>query len=312
MLAYLLRRLLTAGIVLFGVATLVFAVLRLVPGDPVESLLGEQASPEDYARLRACFHLDEPLSQQYLSFWSDVGSGSLGELCNQPGVYVSDRILDVMPDTLELALASMLVAIILAIPLGVLSAMRPHSWVDQGAMFFALLGVSIPNFWLGPMLLILFALSLKWLPDPGQGTFGLLSLLLPAITLGTALAAKLTRMTRTSMLEVLRRDYVRTAHAKGLHPAIVMIKHVLRNALVPVLTIVGLQLGAVLTGAIIVEKVFARPGLGSLLLDAIAMRNYQLVQGCVLVIALVYVTVNLITDLLYGWVDPRIRLRDNA
>jgi len=307
MASFLIRRAFTSVLVLFGVATLVFAVLRLVPGDPVESLLGEQASQEDYQRLRSCFGLDQPISGQYLRFWSDIADGSMGELCNQPGETVASALSTALPPTVELALAAMLVALLIALPLGVLSALKPNSWFDHLAMFFSLLGVSIPSFWLGPMLLILFALSLKWLPDPGNQTMGALGLLLPALTLGTALAAKLTRMTRQSVLEVIRQDYVRTAVAKGLHPARVILKHVLRNALMPVTTVATLQLGAVLTGAIIVEKVFARPGLGTLLLEAIEMRNYPLVQGCVLFIATVYISVNFLADLLYGVIDPRIR-----
>ena len=307
MASFLIRRAFTSVLVLFGVATLVFAVLRLVPGDPVESLLGEQASQEDYQRLRSCFGLDQPISGQYLRFWSDIADGSMGELCNQPGETVASALSTALPPTVELALAAMLVALLIALPLGVLSALKPNSWFDHLAMFFSLLGVSIPSFWLGPMLLILFALSLKWLPDPGNQTMGVLGLLLPALTLGTALAAKLTRMTRQSVLEVIRQDYVRTAVAKGLHPARVVLKHVLRNALMPVTTVATLQLGAVLTGAIIVEKVFARPGLGTLLLEAIEMRNYPLVQGCVLFIATVYISVNFLADLLYGVIDPRIR-----
>ncbi|OIP39545.1 MAG: glutathione ABC transporter permease GsiC [Deltaproteobacteria bacterium CG2_30_63_29] len=307
MASFLIRRAFTSVLVLFGVATLVFAVLRLVPGDPVESLLGEQASQEDYQRLRSCFGLDQPISGQYLRFWSDIADGSMGELCNQPGETVASALSTALPPTVELALAAMLVALLIALPLGVLSALKPNSWFDHLAMFFSLLGVSIPSFWLGPMLLILFALSLKWLPDPGNQTMGVLGLLLPALTLGTALAAKLTRMTRQSVLEVIRQDYVRTAVAKGLHPARVILKHVLRNALMPVTTVATLQLGAVLTGAIIVEKVFARPGLGTLLLEAIEMRNYPLVQGCVLFIATVYISVNFLADLLYGVIDPRIR-----
>jgi len=307
MASFLIRRAFTSVLVLFGVATLVFPVLRLVPGDPVESLLGEQASQEDYQRLRSCFGLDQPISGQYLRFWSDIADGSMGELCNQPGETVASALSTALPPTVELALAAMLVALLIALPLGVLSALKPNSWFDHLAMFFSLLGVSIPSFWLGPMLLILFALSLKWLPDPGNQTMGVLGLLLPALPLGTALAAKLTRMTRQSVLEVIRQDYVRTAVAKGLHPARVILKHVLRNALMPVTTVATLQLGAVLTGAIIVEKVFARPGLGTLLLEAIEMRNYPLVQGCVLFIATVYISVNFLADLLYGVIDPRIR-----
>jgi ABC-type methionine transport system permease subunit len=203
--------------------------------------------------------------------------------------------------------ASMAVAILLAIPLGIVAALRPYSWIDNTSAVLALLGISIPNFWLGPMLLILFSLSLQVLPQPGTRVLSLQALVLPAITLGTALAAKLTRMTRSSMLEVLNLDYIRTAKAKGAPRWRVVLKHALRNALIPVVTILGLQFGALLTGAIIVEKIFARPGLGTLLLDAIQERNYRVVQGCVIFISLSYVVVNLLTDLLYAKVDPRIQ-----
>ncbi len=304
---FLLRRLFSSLFVVFGVVTLVFFAVRAAPGDPVASILGEQALEIDKQALRDCLRLDEPMAKQYALFWGDVVDGTFGELCDERGATVMDKLVDAIPPTMELALASLLVAMLLALPLGILASTRPYSWVDNGSAFVALLGISIPNFWLGPMLLILFSLTLKALPNPGAAVTGLSALILPAITLGTALSGKLMRMTRSSMLEVLGQDYIRTAKAKGLPNVRVVIKHAFRNAMVPVVTVLGLQFGALLSGAIIVEKVFARPGLGTLLLDGIEGRNYMIVQGCVLFIAFTYVLVNLITDLLYGAVDPRIR-----
>jgi peptide/nickel transport system permease protein len=307
MTTFLIRRLLASIIVVLGVVTLVFFVLRSVPGDPVESILGEQALQVDKESLRECLNLDKPLWEQYVLFWGDVADGTLGELCDERGVTVADKLIANIPATLQLTLASLAIALLLAIPLGIAASLRPYSWIDNGSAVLALLGISIPNFWLGPMLLILFSLTLQALPNPGSEVMGLSALVLPAITLGTALSAKLTRMTRSSMLEVLNQDYVRTAKSKGNTAWTVTVKHALRNALIPVVTIIGLQFGALLGGAIIVEKVFARPGLGTLLLDGINTRNYLIVQGCVILIAFAYVVVNLITDLIYGWIDPRIR-----
>lgn len=304
---FLLRRLLASIIVIIGVVTLVFFVLRAVPGDPIASILGEQALAVDKQAMRECLNLDKSLWEQYALFWGDVANGTLGTLCGERGVTVSDKLLSNIPATFQLALASLAIALMISLPLGIASALKPGSWVDNSSAVIALLGISVPSFWLGPMLLILFSITLQALPNPGSGVTGLSTLILPAVTLGSALAAKLTRMTRSSMMEVLSQDYVRTAKAKGNPAWRVTIKHALRNALIPVITILGLQFGALLGGAIIVEKVFARPGLGTLLLDAINSRNYLIVQGCVIFIAFAYVVVNLITDLIYGWVDPRIR-----
>lgn len=257
--------------------------------------------------MRECLRLDKSLPEQYVLFWGDVADGTFGELCNERGVTVADKLEANLPSTIELALASMIVAILIAFPLGIAASLKPYSWIDNASAVIALLGISIPNFWLGPMLLILFSLTLKALPNPGSSVTGMTALILPAITLGSALSAKLTRMLRSSMLEVLNQDFVRTARAKGLKERTVVLKHALRNALIPVTTILGMQLGALLTGALIVEKVFARAGLGMLLLDGIEQRNYLIVQGCVLLIAFIYVLVNVITDVIYGLIDPRIR-----
>ena len=306
--AYITRRLIGALFVVLSVSTLVFITVRAVPGDPVESMLGETAADVDKTRVRECLHLNDSLIVQYGYFLRDIANLTLGTPCDRPDETVRDRLLAVFPFTVELALTSVALGILIAIPLGVLAALRQGTIVDLGALTVALFGVSIPTFWLGPMLLILFTVVLRVFPDPGEGVAGLATLFLPAVTLGTALSAKLTRMTRASMLEVLSADFVRTARAKGLSERLVVFKHALRNALVPLVTVVGLQIGALLSGTIIVEKIFARPGLGFTLFEAIQQRDFMTVQGAVLMISGVYVVVNLITDLTYVAVDPRIDL----
>lgn len=326
-LAYLLGRLGGALFVVFCVSTLVFVVVRWVPGDPVESILGEHATNVDKEQLALCLHLvrraeavdprtgetvattrPESLWTQYRYFLRDIADGTFGTFCDNPDVTVRDRLTEVLPFTVQLALTAVALAVLFAVPLGVLAALKQGRWLDMSALLMALIGVSIPTFWLGPMLLLLFSIALQLFPNPGAGVAGLPSLVLPAVTLALGLSAKLTRMTRASMLEVLSADFVRTARAKGLRERVVIFKHALRNALVPLVTVLGLQVGALLSGTIIVEKIFARPGLGSLLLDAIEQRNYMLVQGCVLVISFCYVVVNLVTDVVYSLVDPRISL----
>ncbi len=306
---FIRRRVISSLVVILGVPTLVFLTIRLVPGDPAETILGEQALDLDKERWRELRHLDDPLWVQYGYFLASIADGSLGTDYENQDRTVASVLLQAFPPTLQLALAGMAVAIIIALPLGVVSALRQYSWIDHGAMFLALLGIAMPNFWLGPMLLILFSLALEWLPNPGEQVMSLPGLILPAICLGTALAAKLTRMTRSSILEVLREEHVVCAKARGLSGPVLITRHVLRNALIPVVTILGLQFGALLTGTIVTEKVFARPGLGTLLLDSIAKRNFDMVQGTVLLIAFVYVAVNLLTDLTYALVDPRVRYR---
>jgi ABC-type dipeptide/oligopeptide/nickel transport system permease component len=292
----------------------VFLLLHLVPGDPVDNLLGEEARPEDKLELRRCMDLDQPMPIQLGRFLRSVADGTLGYSCPDRRRTVASRIREVMPYTVELALAAMAVALLLALPLGIVAARRARSGWDTAATAVALSGISMPSMWLGPMLLYVFyvrpgALSriLPALPGPGEDTGRLAGLLLPAIMLGTHLMAMLARMTRSSLLDVLGEDYVRTARAKGLSPARVVLKHALRNALLPVITVAGMQFGALLAGAVVTEKVFARPGLGTLLLEAITQRDYRIVQGCALVIAVLYVGVNLLVDMVYGLVDPRIR-----
>ena len=305
MLRYLIRRLLLTIPVLLGVATLVFALIHFIPGDPAQAMLGEGASPADVAQLRERLGLDRPLLVQYGSFLRGLLRGDLGvSLRNdQP---VTQQILERMPATAELAFASMAVAVLIALPLGIIAAVWRGTFADVGAMTLSLVGISVPNFWLGPLLAIVFAVELGWLPVGGRGT--LAHLVLPAVTLGAALAAILARMTRASLLEELREPYVLAARAKGVSRTRAVLHHALRNSLIPIVTILGLQFGVVLTGAVITETIFAWPGIGRLLIQSISFRDYPLVQGCVLLIAVTYVGVNLITDLTYGFLDPRIRV----
>lgn len=307
MLPFLVRRLAWLGFVLFGVVTIVFFLIHLIPGDPVEVMLGDQALATDKAALRAALGLDRPLLAQYGSYLLGVVQGDLGmSLFSKQPVLAAIGVR--LPATLELMLGGMVIALMISVPLGVVAALRPRTVVDAGAMFVSLLGISIPNFWLGPMLIIVFSLWLGWLPVNERG--GMEHLILPAITLGTALAAMLSRMIRSSLLEVLGEDYVRTARAKGLAERVVIMKHAFRNALLPVVTIIGLQIGALLSGAIITESIFDWPGIGSLLLDGIYTRDYPIVQGCILVIAMGYVVVNTLVDISYGVIDPRVRITD--
>jgi peptide/nickel transport system permease protein len=303
-LRYFLRRVLLAIPVLLGVATLVFSLIHLVPGDPAQAMLGDGASPQDIAELRANLGLDRPLLEQYVAFLRSAATGDLGSSF-RTGQPVTTMIVERLPATAELAVAAMLVAVLLAIPLGAIAAVWRGTAIDYGAMTFALAGVSIPNFWLGPLLAIVFAVELGWLPVSGRGT--LAHLVLPAVSLGLALAAILARMTRASLLDEMHELYVRAARARGVSNTAAITAHALRNSLVPLLTIVALQFGAVLTGAVITETIFAWPGIGRLLIQSIGFRDYPMVQGCILLIAVTYVTVNLLTDLMYGVLDPRIR-----
>ena len=304
MLRFLARRVALTLPVLFGVATLVFSLIHLIPGDPAQAMLGESASPQDVAELRARLGLDRPLLEQYARFLGGVARGNLGRSLrtDQP---VTTAILERMPATVELAAAAMLVAVLLAIPLGIAAAVWRGSAIDLGATTLSLLGVSIPNFWLGPLLAIVFSIQLGWLPVSGRGTWA--HLVLPAVSLGAALAAILARMTRATVLEELREQYVLAARARGASRTRAVVRHAFRNSLIPIVTLIGLQFGAGLTGAVITETIFAWPGIGRLLIQSIGFRDYPIVQGCILLIAVTYVAMNLLTDLLYGLVDPRIR-----
>ena len=305
MLRYCVRRVLLAVPVLIGVATLVFSLIHLVPGDPAQAMLGDGAAPQDIAELRTSLGLDQPLLTQYLAFLRHAVTGDLGKSF-RTGQPVTTMIIERIPATAELAFAAMVVAIVIALPLGIVAAVWRGTAIDYGAMTFALAGVSIPNFWLGPLLAIVFAVEFGWLPVSGRGT--LAHLVLPAFSLGLALAAILARMTRASLLDELGELYVRAARARGVSNAASITSHALRNSMIPLLTIIALQFGAVLTGAVITETIFAWPGIGRLLIQSIGFRDYPMVQGCILLIAVTYVTVNLLTDLMYGVLDPRIRL----
>ncbi len=304
MLRLVLRRLLLTLPVLFGVATLVFSLVHLVPGDPVAAMLGESASAQEMAQLRSRLGLDRPLFEQYLAFMKGAATGDLGTSfrTNQP---VAASIVERLPATFELAMAAMLVATLIAIPLGVVAAVRAGTHVDHVATTLALVGVSMPNFWLGPLLAIVLSVELGWFPVSGRGTLG--HLVLPAITLGAPLAAVLARMTRASVLEELREVYVLAARARGVSRTRAVLVHAFRNSLIPIVTVFGLLLGSVLTGAVITETIFSWPGVGRLLVQSIAARDYPAVQGCILLIAVTYVITNLAIDVLYGILDPRIR-----
>jgi peptide/nickel transport system permease protein len=300
----LIRRILLTIPVLLGVATLVFSLIHLIPGDPVQSMLGESASPESVIELRSRLGLDRPLYVQYFSFLNGVAHGNLGTSLrtSEP---VTRAIAERLPATFELAAAAMAVAVVIAIPLGVIAAVGAGTFVDHLATTLALVGISMPNFWLGPLLAIVFAVELGWLPVSGRGT--LAQLVLPAVTLGAPLAAVLARMTRASVIDELRELYVAAARARGVSRMKAVLRHAFRNSLIPIVTVLGLQLGAVLTGAVITETIFAWPGVGRLLIQSIGFRDYPLVQGCILLIAATYVSMNLLTDLAYGLLDPRIR-----
>ncbi|MDH3404967.1 MAG: ABC transporter permease [Acidobacteriota bacterium] len=306
MIRYALRRLAqTLPLALF-VCALVFSLIHLIPGDPVEIMLGDGARPAEVEALRRDLGLDRPLGVQFLDYFSGLLRLDLGTSLRfrQP---VARLLWQHYPATLELAVASMAAALLIALPLGALAALHRDRALDHGSRVLALLGVSVPNFWLGPMLIWLFAIRLDLLPVSGRD--GPASLVLPAITLGTALAGLLTRMVRSSLAEELARPYLVAARAKGLGRSQAVARHASRNAAIPVVTVVGLQFGAVLTGAIITETIFSWPGIGRLIVQAIQARDYPLVQGGILAIALSYLVINLLTDLAYAVLDARIRLR---
>ncbi len=288
---------------LFGVLTLVFFLIHMIPGDPVEVMLGETANAADKAELRESLGLNRPISAQYRTFLLDFAAGDLGRSLYE-GTSVGTIISARLPATLELALCAMIAAVLISFPLATVAAVRRGGWIDRLALLFSLLGLSLPNFWLGPLLMIIFSIQLGWAPVSGRG--GLSHLFLPALTLGLGMAAILIRILRASLLRAMTEDYVQTARAKGLPERRVWLKHTLRNALTSVVTIMSLQFGSVLAGSLITETIFSWPGLGRLTVQAIQTRDYPLVQGCVLVIAVSYILVNFITDLVYKLVDPRV------
>ena len=305
----ILKRTLTTLPVLWLVVTVVFLLIHIVPGDPIAQMLGDGASAADISGLRHAYGFDAPLQVQYMHYWQGIVHGDLGQ-----SLRLHDSVLHLViqryPYTIALTVAAMILGIGLAIPAGVLSAMRRNRWQDRSLGLLSLTGLSFPNFALGPILIVVFSIGLGWLPVSGAGVGSwdfLRHLALPAVTLGLGMAAILTRMVRTAMLEELGQDYIRTARAKGLPEHTVVLRHALRNALNPVLTVVGLQFGSLLSGAIVTETIFSWPGLGRLTLTAISNRDYALVQGCILTVGLTYVLVNLLTDAAYAVADPRMR-----
>jgi peptide/nickel transport system permease protein len=300
------KRLLFILPVVWAVVSLVFLLIHIVPGDPVRNALGDNATQQQVNELKHKLGLDLPLSRQYVNYWRGVLQGDLGVSLNNPTEQVLDKILARYPATLELTLAGLFVAVLIAIPLGVTAGRHQGSWIDNLASVVALLGISTPGFVLGPLMIYFFALKLDLFPVSGRG--GIAYLILPAVTLGAALSAILTRMVRSSVIEELGEDYVRTARAKGLNENQVVYKHVLKNGLIPVITVIGLQFGVLLAGAIITETIFSWPGLGRLTVEAINGRDYPLVQGCILMIAVTYIIANLLTDFTYRLLDPRIKV----
>jgi ABC-type dipeptide/oligopeptide/nickel transport system permease component len=303
---HLFQRFLLALPALWLVLTMVFLLIHIVPGDPVEQMLGEGAAPGELAQLRHSLGLDQPLHAQYTHYLRQLAHGDLGQSLKFQAP-VRRILFERYPATLELAFLALLICAAIGIPAGVLAAHRRGRAADRAVGLFTLLGLAVPNFALGPLLILLFSIALGLLPVSGRG--GPLSFVLPAATLGAALAAILTRMVRGAMIEELSSDYVRTARAKGLPARAVLFRHAFRNALIPIITILGLQFGTLLAGAIVTESIFAWPGIGRLTVQAISSRDYPLLQGCILLIAVSYVFVNLLTDFLYAVVDPRVRLQ---
>jgi len=306
MIRHFLQRLLYTLPALWLILTVVFLMIHIVPGDPVLQMLGQDARAEDLAQLRHSLGLDQPLGVQYVRYLEGLARGDWGQSMRYSAP-VRPIVLQRFPATLELSLAALAVCLFIAIPAGVFSARRRGSRADRATSFFTLLGLSVPNFALGPILILVFSIEIGWLPVSGRG--GISHLVLPAATLGAALAAILTRMVRGSMIEELSSDYVRTARAKGISETSVLFRHAFPNALIPVITIVGLQFGSLLAGTIVTETIFSWPGIGRLAVQAISARDYPLLQGCILIIAVSYVAVNFLTDVVYAIVDPRVRLQ---
>src|SRR5688572_28093458 len=312
MLRFLLRRLATIVPTLFFVSVLIFGLQQLLPGDPAIALAGEDRDPDTVRYLRAKFHLDEPLPLRYWYWASGVLQGDLGESVRiqKP---VSELIFEKLPVTIQLAAMAMLIALVIGITAGIVSAVKKDTWWDYGANVFALWGLSTPNFWLGIMMILFFSVQLGWLPASGYVSpfedlkANLASMIMPAFVLGNAIAAVLMRHTRSAMLQVLNSDYVRTARAKGLHERVVILKHALRNALIPIITLGALEFGTLLSGAVLTEQVFSIPGFGKLIVDAVFNRDYAVLQGVVLFTATVYIALNLLADIAYFFVNPRLR-----
>lgn len=304
MLKYILKRVLFLIPVMIGVTFIVFSLMHITPGDTATTMLGEAATPEAVEALRVQLGLDRPFLVQYVTWLGNIFRGDFGTSF-RTGIPVMQEIMQRFPTTFALAASGVGVAVLVGVPIGIISATKQYSIFDNGSMFVALLGVSMPNFWFAMLLMLLFSVHLDWLPPSGVGTWQ--HFVLPAITLGSSSAAIIARMTRSSMLEVVRQDYIRTARAKGQVEGIITRRHALKNALIPIVTVIGLQFGALLGGAVLTETVFSIPGLGRLVIDAVGQRDFPVVQGGVLFIALTFSLVNLLVDILYGFIDPRIK-----
>jgi peptide/nickel transport system permease protein len=304
MFRYVLKRLLSTIPVLLGISFLLFFMLRMLPGDPAQVLAGQMATPEDIRIIRHQLGLDRPIHVQYGLFLGRLARFDLGRSARTQNPVIQE-IWARLPNTMLLAVVAIGLACLFGIPAGIVSAVRPYTWLDYLATSMALFGISMPVFWLGLMLVILFSVILHWLPAGGTGSWK--HVVLPSLTLASFVVAFITRMTRASMMEALSQDYVTTARSKGLREEVVIVKHALKNALIPIITVVGLQFGLLLGGAVLTETVFAWPGLGRLIVDSILARDYPVIQGAILIFGLLYITVNLLVDLLYAWVDPRIR-----
>jgi peptide/nickel transport system permease protein len=305
MLAYIRLRLLSAIPTLLGVSFVVFFIMHVLPGDPVDVMLAETgASAQRIAELRESMGLDRPFHEQYLRFLGNALQGDLGRSLHT-NRSVTESILDQAPDTLELAAAAMIIAIVMGVTLGVVAAVNHNRWLDTAAMVYSTLGISMPLFWFGLLGIMIFSLQLRWVPTAGSGTWQ--HLILPATLLGMTMAAIIARLVRSSMLEVLRQEYITTARSKGIHETWVIMVHGLRNAMIPVITVIGLQFSGLLSGAVVIETIFSRRGIGSLAIRAVTTNDFPMVQGTVLFAAVIYVLINLLTDMMYGYLDPRIR-----
>jgi len=304
MLSYVIKRLLSMIPVLIGISILLFFMLRMLPGDPAQVLAGQMASPEEIATIRTQLGLDRPIYEQYLSYLGRLVRLDLGRSARTQNPVI-EEIWARLPNTVLLAVVAISLACLLGIPAGIISAVRPYTWVDYAVTLGALFGISMPVFWLGMMLVVLFSVILRWLPAGGTG--GWQHVVLPSVTLASFVVAFIARMTRSTMLETLAQDYTTTARSKGLKENVVVIKHALKNALIPIVTVVGLQFGLLLGGAVLTETVFAWPGIGRLIVDSILARDYPVIQGTILIFGLLYLLVNLAVDLAYAYIDPRIR-----
>lgn len=304
MLNYLIKRLLSTIPVLIGISLLLFFMLRMLPGDPAQVLAGQMATPEEIENIRRQLGLDRPIYEQYVTYLSRLARFDLGRSARTQNPVI-EEIWARLPNTLLLAVVAITLACLLGIPAGIISAVRPYSWIDYLVTTSALFGMSMPVFWLGLMLVVVFSVILKWLPAGGTGSWQ--HVVLPSVTLAAFVVAFISRMTRSAMLETLAQDYTTTARSKGLKERVVVIKHALKNAMIPIITVVGLQFGLLLGGAVLTETVFAWPGLGRLIVDSILARDYPVIQGAILIFGLLYIMVNLVVDLIYALVDPRIR-----